>query len=1087
MVLSSISHSASFQGLGDLPGGDFYSYALDISGDGSVVVGASHGSMSLEAFRWTKSNGIQSLGALPGASRSIAFAVSSDGSVMAGTCVYDNSPQNNDEAFKWTQATGMIGLGGMNCGPGFCDSDARGISGNGQVIVGDGDASAEEPHNAFRWTQAIGMQSLGDPTETAYDTSYDGSVIVGYGVFAVYDPEIAFRWTQSGGIQNLGTLGGSTSHAYAVSRDGTVTVGSSQNSYGFAEAFKWSQATGMVGLGSLWGGFTEALGVSADGSVIVGTSENFAFIYDQDNGMRPLEILLQNYGLDVNGWEITYAESVSDDGLTIVGSARNPSGNNEAYIATLTMIQNVDYKKTDNMQDHHTDSFNTETWSDNALILRRGQTFDIDVELTDSIDDPLHICFVAKYYYEDEWHDINIPYFENEVPPGQWGTKRITPVNPDDPLWSMQINIPPDAPAGRWILRTQLMGVDTNLPPLDMKDSGTIAIMYNPWESADSVYMPSSAERNEYILNENGLMWYRLGTYGLVAEWDYDQFDETCFGMLVVLLEQVDIETRANPVELSRYLSAIVNSEDDSGILVGRWESPYTDGIDPTSWKSSSDIFASYFATGQSVKYGQCWSFSGLLCSLFRCVGIPSRPVTNYSSLWDKTPNTNRSCNIYETKEWSMLSPSYCDNCLGPTGPNGYRQDICRSDRIWSYHIWCEAWMKRPDRPGLNGWQAVDATPLEQSDGRYRMGPAPVEAVRQDLGGIYDVNFVFAAVNTAQANIWKYTVDVNGQMHDPNVPETKPIIIGQNISTKAVGNNSRNVITTAYKYAPPPPFGSLSSGSSDFIFSFAPPETALLGSDVIWTVNLENTSNEAHTLTVDIMSEVISYRGDSRGKADEMSKSLYLEANEANSVSLIISEPEYMPWLSETKLLQAHVRIFDENNQELFFDMFKRTYLIEESIDINLIPTENFCINGMITCEISWTNPLSITLHDVNLIFHVTKNLEIDGKKVVEVNIPDLAPSEEIQISKTISSLETGLGWISVQLMSDELKDIRGFKDIAVVERSDFNLDRTVNFIDYSQLANAWQTIDPNYSLDDNNDIEINDLKIFIEDWLWSI
>ena len=43
---------ASFQGLGDLPGGSFYSTAYGVSADGSVVVGLSGSASGPEAFRW---------------------------------------------------------------------------------------------------------------------------------------------------------------------------------------------------------------------------------------------------------------------------------------------------------------------------------------------------------------------------------------------------------------------------------------------------------------------------------------------------------------------------------------------------------------------------------------------------------------------------------------------------------------------------------------------------------------------------------------------------------------------------------------------------------------------------------------------------------------------------------------------------------------------------------------------------------------------------------------------------------------------------------------------------------------------------
>jgi hypothetical protein len=49
---------------------------------------------------------------------------------------------------------------------------------------------------------------------------------------------------------------------------------------------------------------------------------------------------------------------------------------------------------------------------------------------------------------------------------------------------------------------------------------------------------------------------------------------------------------------------------------------------------------------------------------------------------------------------------------------------------------------------------------------------------------------------------------------------------------------------------------------------------------------------------------------------------------------------------------------------------------------------------------------------------------------------------------------------------------------------ADFNGDRRVNFLDYAELADAWLTETPAYSLDDDNDVDVYDLAIFCKDWL---
>jgi len=88
--------------------------------------------------------------------------------------------------------------------------------------------------------------------------------------------------------------------------------------------------------GAPWSG---AAGVSADGSVIVGTAtsstSNEAFIWEEANGMRELDQVLGQLGVDLAGWRLISAVGVSADGLTITGSGTNPSGVREPWIAVV--------------------------------------------------------------------------------------------------------------------------------------------------------------------------------------------------------------------------------------------------------------------------------------------------------------------------------------------------------------------------------------------------------------------------------------------------------------------------------------------------------------------------------------------------------------------------------------------------------------------------------------------------------------------------------------------------------------------------------------------------------------------------------
>ncbi len=98
----------------------------------------------------------------------------------------------------------------------------------------------------------------------------------------------------------------------------------------------------MVGLGDLSGGdfYSNANAVSADGSVVVGYSKsdsgNEAFIWDAENGMRNLKELLIAGGVEgLDGWQLTMANDISSDGRFIVGRGINPSGIEEAWLASV--------------------------------------------------------------------------------------------------------------------------------------------------------------------------------------------------------------------------------------------------------------------------------------------------------------------------------------------------------------------------------------------------------------------------------------------------------------------------------------------------------------------------------------------------------------------------------------------------------------------------------------------------------------------------------------------------------------------------------------------------------------------------------
>ena len=338
-----------FMGLGDLPGGSFSSGASAVSRDGSVVVGTSTSSSGSEAFRWTRDGGMVGLGALPGGTfGSTAAGVSGDGSVVVGN---SNGGSSTSGLFRWTSAGGMVALDDPRFDDpafGYRNPIASGVSADGSTIVGSlFSAWVQYPYQEpFRWTSARGFEVHLGWQGYAQSVSADGSVVAGTRNGSPMPTLFlsTVRWTEESGTMSLGRSIGAYSYDGYVSADGSSVVGTAvKGGGGEPEAFRWTPAEGSVFLGSLAGGnfYSYGRGVSGDGSIAVGnvagrSAGQGAFIWSESTGMRLLkDVLVDTYGLDLSGWDLSVATAVSADGQAIVGYGTNPSGAQEAWIAVI--------------------------------------------------------------------------------------------------------------------------------------------------------------------------------------------------------------------------------------------------------------------------------------------------------------------------------------------------------------------------------------------------------------------------------------------------------------------------------------------------------------------------------------------------------------------------------------------------------------------------------------------------------------------------------------------------------------------------------------------------------------------------------
>ncbi|MEI8194707.1 MAG: PEP-CTERM sorting domain-containing protein [Phycisphaerae bacterium] len=325
MALASPAGAAMFQSVGFLPGNTSSAIGA-VSGDGSTVVGSS----GPQAFRWTAATGIQNIGTMPSRSegydydRVAANGVSYDGSVIVGSASlswngYDLS------AFHWSATGGMQRIPtGMNY------AYATGVSADGNYSVG-----YDWFKGAFRSNFATGHEDNWTVNDVSWPSasacSADGGIVVGNGSNGP-----AFKWTAGSAVADalLAPAGWATAtSANGISANGQVIVGSASDPSVGQFAVRWS-AAGFEALPRVNAGAAIAYACSADGSIVVGENGG-ATIWDPVHGGRDLAtVLVNDYGIDLTGWTLTMATSISWDGSVIAGEGVGPDSRLQAWVVT---------------------------------------------------------------------------------------------------------------------------------------------------------------------------------------------------------------------------------------------------------------------------------------------------------------------------------------------------------------------------------------------------------------------------------------------------------------------------------------------------------------------------------------------------------------------------------------------------------------------------------------------------------------------------------------------------------------------------------------------------------------------------------
>lgn len=694
------------------------------------------------------------------------------------------------------------------------------------------------------------------------------------------------------------------------------------------------------------------------------------------------------------------------------------------------IIEDVDLNIFTNSRNHHTNEYDISEKS-RDLVVRRGQTFDITIDFNKEYDpkkDDLKLVFLAG---------------DNPTPPKGTRVSLILSDKDEDKEWgawilkndkkklSVRINTPPTCYVGIWKFQVEtIQKSDQKKIVFEYTHDQDIYILFNPWCKDDQVYVPDTSLLEEYVLNDTGKIYTGNRKQINGKRWNFGQFEEDILDCAMYLLDHNKLAwtSRGDPVKLTRKLSALTNSQDDNGILVGNWSGDYAGGKSPLDWVGSVAILKEYFKTKEPVCYGQCWVFSGVLTTLNRTLGIPTRSVTNFSSAHDCDGSISIDC------FWSE---------------SGDPIEELNGDSIWNFHVWNDIWMARPDLPkGYGGWQAIDATPQEASDGIFCCGPASLVAIKRgEVHMQYDTPFVFAEVNADR---------VNWELDDS--AETRTIglerhCVGIRVSTKLPKGKMRGKlesfcydiqredITDQYKY----PEGSEEERTAviranqnstkkglynegkkqDVDFELIDKETVPYGNDFEVILKINNKSNAVRTISGCVTTSSIHYTGVPAAKIKSLSlNEEQVAANSCKDISLKVAFTEYYSLLVD----QCHMKmscmckVLETKHTYVHQDTFR---LVKPDITIKAPSTGK--VGQKVKADISFTNPLPCALTHCELT--------VEGPGLQNSNvIPQSIVQSKQTFMTTIEFLprKAGVKDLVVSFNSKELAMVDGSCEITI-------------------------------------------------------
>uniref|UniRef100_A0A1I8F7F4 TGc domain-containing protein n=1 Tax=Macrostomum lignano TaxID=282301 RepID=A0A1I8F7F4_9PLAT len=404
---------------------------------------------------------------------------------------------------------------------------------------------------------------------------------------------------------------------------------------------------------------------------------------------------------------------------------------------------------------HHTRQYQQNEEAQAALVVRRGAPFRLMLKFNAELNSGINIIALTmsnESYGQEKLRRIwTLQEISSQTGDDKCPFKmNLVKSKSDSTTLCVQLSAGFDAPVSKYRITKVTLFHSPSLA-VSMEANVEILLIYNPFHIDDPVFMGVDKERQEFVMEDSGMLFLRnpvtwrgpgkpwfFGQFPFIHPLFPRQFESPVLDCVLLLLSgsQLAWEEWANPVKVARALSAVINSIDEGGLLVGNWSGNYEDGRSPT--------------TGRALGNPDPERDEFLVRSRH-----PRQPA-------DRQSSTNSTGEPFRDKN---------------------------SDSVWNFHVWNEMWMTRPDLgKRYNGWQAVDATPQEVSGGFFQTGPCPLLAIREgEVNVPHDANFIFSEVN---ACVKRY-VSPRQRGGDLDRGPFRP---------RAVGSFERQDLTNLYKY-----------------------------------------------------------------------------------------------------------------------------------------------------------------------------------------------------------------------------------------------------------------------------------------------